>query len=1254
MPPKKYITLKKKPILNIIKKQKPLKISLKPKSHHIKSPHTKSHNTKSHQTNQHKYTKYYPSILNPNFTHKIATHPIFKKYKLTKNANKLEELYKAFDTNKPLPDDIKKASSNIYILKPTQKLLRNFMTPYTPYRSLLIYHEMGVGKTCSAITIAESLKSIVANSNTKIYVIHPDEIERQIFNINVVKDGNSANQCTGDTYLQNPAHTELIERCQSGNEYSCNQLSSKIEKDIKNIYQFTGGRTWASKVEKDIEMKTKGIENIKDKENKEKQIISNMFDNSVIIVDEAHSLHSNNENDKQVPKTLNKVLEHASNLRIIFLTATPIYDKPQNIISIINYFLRNDKRPIMKENDVFDKLGNLKPNGRKILEENTRGYVSYLRGNNPFEFPIRLSAKYNIPNEIFNLNKYPKLDIKGKPLEKMDSIKYLELVDSPLKGSQLELFNYHMKNDSIPDINEYEMDELNEIDELEELDSVNDVDADSDISTNTDDTKSSSKKSSSLSSSSKKSSSKTSYVELSNQFAYSFEIQLSNFIYQSLDECNQNLKLSVGAGGLNQIARKQHGNFTYEFINPDYGKRFKLPELEKWGSKIAKVVDRVMNSTGPVFIYTKFISSGIIPIAFALEMNGYKRYQQHGTPILENKYKDNTYRGDYIIYTGDQSMSAFAKEYLDKRRNMIYENKVKVFIGTSKASEGLNLFGYREVHIIDPWHNINLTEQSIGRVIRTGSHLHLPPQERNVSVYQYATTLEGRESIDLKIYKICENKAVKAGVVEKILKENALDCELNKDVNSYDAEHYNRLIPLTTSNKKHIKISLADVEYSRSCFYMKDCKFKCTGETGDTRNHTSTTTAMQIMKFNFDKDIDEFRNLIIQLMQSSFNIKIVNLKEYLKKFMSGTLDEKTYIKKPRLTLKSKSSPDKSTVWEDEEAFDNAIQDIINTDTISTDKFGRKGKIVVSGEYLRFIPEGGLEPNISIQKQHMKTPNLITEINLKGYIHKMDDTYNLLQREEALDYDNILSKNIIEKAEQIFYGTYASKFNRFNITTKMDEIIDLEFSKLIYSFKLIIIKSILEKYVKGIKLKDNDKKIEHCLKKHIIYLKDIFPDTKQDVDSNKNIYGFMIQNINNLELFYLNTNKIFEKNLGNLKKVIENKLMILNKTPANKLYGFIKYEKANTSPVFKITDIFAKGEKKSVKGITCNNKNTNEIKKNLNKLDDKVLRNKNASYTKSVLCNDIEVILKRNDTMKKDGKKWYYSPEEYYMVFESGS
>ena len=1261
----------------------------------IKSINTKNAAILLQKDMKHKYNKYYPSILDPKFSHKIATHKLFKKYKLTINNNKLQTLYKEFDENKAIDDNSNKQLSNVFILKPTQKLLRNFMSPYTPYRSLLIYHEMGVGKTCTAITIAEILKSIVVNSNTKIYVIRPDEFEREIFNINVIREGNPVKQCTGNTYINNPIYDEYLTNCSTGNAQSCDQLKSKVDKDIRKIYEFTGAQTWANTINKEITLKTKGIEDKNEKDTKIKQIIGKRFNNSVLIIDEAHDLREGNEKEsKIVPPILNMVLEHSTNLRLIFLTATPIYDKPQNIISMINYFLINDKRPKIKESEVFNINGDLKTEGRTILENNTRGYISYLRGNNPYEFPIRISAKYNIPNQILDLNNYPSKNIYGKTIDKKDKIKLLELVSSPLKGAQEDIINYHIKYYALPLIDENHIDDLS-YDEYK----VSDNEYYENIKT--------SKKSSKDSKDSKPSSHKDkdikdikdneiddTNIDIPRQVAYQFVRQISNFVYQSLAECNNNIILASGDIGLAQVTNKIQGKMSYEFKDPSYGKRFKLPELHKWGTKIASVLERALASNNhPIFVYTGFISSGIIPLAFALEMNGFKRYKQHGSPLLENQYKDTTFKGDYIIYTGNKSLSQYAKEYLDKGRGMINEKTVKIFIGTSKASEGLNLFGYRETHILDPWHNINLIEQSIGRVIRTGSHLHLPPQQRNVSVYLYAATLPNVESYDLKIYKICEDKAIKSGIVEKILKENAFDCELNKDVNFYDTERYGRSIPLITSNNKHIKITLSDVEYSRSCFYMKDCKFNCSGEVDDKKDknkderndknkdnssNDNDHSIIPIMKFNYDKDIEEFINLIKELMKSSFNIKINNLKRYLMntsssiesssiassnvdKIIKKILTKKIVLKgikgikgiKTKITEEKKNNKnniDEFTNWEDLDAFNSAIQEIINTDIIITDKFGRNGKIILSGEYLRFIPEGNLEPNMSIQKQIMKpVPKIISKIDLKEYITIMNNEQTKLKEGETLNYDSIIAHSVIEKTEQIFFGIYLKEYT-YNIKTKIEEIYDIVFSKLIVLYKIIILKTLLVKILNGDKLKDNEKRIESAMKHHIVYMKDIFPNQKQSSIPKENIYGFIIQNEAILELYSVKDNNIFEKNLGNLKKVKEQRKSIMDKTPNSKLYGFLKYEKQNTEPIFKITDIIAKGEKKSVRGLTCSSKTTSEIKKNLNKLDDKVLKSEIKHQSKVAFCNDVEIILRRNDVTKKDGKKWFYTPEEYSIYF----
>jgi len=275
--------------------------------------------------------------------------------------------------------------------------------------------------------------------------------------------------------------------------------------------------------------------------------------------------------------------------------------------------------------------------------------------------------------------------------------------------------------------------------------------------------------------------------------------------------------------------------------------------------------------------------------------------------------------------------------------------------------------------------------------------------------------------------------------------------------------------------------------------------------------------------------------------------------------------------------------------------------------------------------------------------------IISKIDLKEYITIMNDEQTKLKEGETLNYENIIAHSVIEKTEQIYFGIYLKEYT-YNIKTKIEEIYEIVFSKLIVLYKITILKTLLAKILNGDKLSENEKRIESAMKNHIVYMKDIFPNQKHSSKPKENIYGFIIQNEATLELYSALDNNTFEKNLGNLKKVKEQRKSIMDKTPNSKLYGFLKYEKQNTEPIFKITDIIAKGEKKSVRGLTCSSKTTSEIKKNLNKLDDKVLKSEIKHQSKVAFCNDVEIILRRNDTNKKDGKKWFYTPEEYNIYF----
>ena len=325
------------------------------------------------------------------------------------------------------------------------------------------------------------------------------------------------------------------------------------------------------------------------------------------------------------------VLKHSHNLRLILLSATPMFDKPRDIISLLNYLLYNDNRSPLQENKIFDKSGKMKPDGKKILSEAMTGYISYMRGNNPFEFPIRITARENIPNKMLDLKKYPTLNINGTD-KITDQIKYLDIVNCPFGKYQQTIFDQYLKTDN-------ETDKYGNILEKADFDP---------------------------------------------SVGYSNELQISNFIYQSLDDTNGNRALCYGDKGLEQVTTKIAGKMTYKFKDPEYYKRFQLPELKKWGTKIGNIVENVQNCKGPVFIYASFTASGVIPLAFALEMLGYRRYKQHSVPLLEDKHKDSNYKGDYIIYTGNERLSLHAKKFFDLRKAMINENNVKIVIGSRR------------------------------------------------------------------------------------------------------------------------------------------------------------------------------------------------------------------------------------------------------------------------------------------------------------------------------------------------------------------------------------------------------------------------------------------------------------------------------------------------------------------------------------------------------------------------------------------
>ena len=67
--------------------------------------------------------------------------------------------------------DIEEVCKSNYKAREQQSILKNFLSPETPYKGLLVMHGTGTDKTCTAIEIAEQFKDQVDKYNTKIFIL---------------------------------------------------------------------------------------------------------------------------------------------------------------------------------------------------------------------------------------------------------------------------------------------------------------------------------------------------------------------------------------------------------------------------------------------------------------------------------------------------------------------------------------------------------------------------------------------------------------------------------------------------------------------------------------------------------------------------------------------------------------------------------------------------------------------------------------------------------------------------------------------------------------------------------------------------------------------------------------------------------------------------------------------------------------------------------------------------------------------------
>jgi len=227
-------------------------------------------------------------------------------------------------------------------LLPHQKIIARFLSPYTLYDSLLLFHEVGSGKSCSAIGTIELAKSSGLNGNIRgaLFLVRGDTIAENLKNELVFK-------CTDGRYIP-----------ENFNNLTDLEKQIRIKKKISPFYDFHTFQTFATNI----------ISKTTDEE------LRRRYSNFYIVIDEAHNLRTE-DSENVVYNSFHRFLHLLDGSKVILMTGTPMVDKPEEIAKLMNLIL-----PSNQQFEIESKFREKYLNADGMLTRNIDEFVQKIKG----------------------------------------------------------------------------------------------------------------------------------------------------------------------------------------------------------------------------------------------------------------------------------------------------------------------------------------------------------------------------------------------------------------------------------------------------------------------------------------------------------------------------------------------------------------------------------------------------------------------------------------------------------------------------------------------------------------------------------------------------------------------------------------------------------------------------------------------------------------------------------------------------------
>ena len=363
-----------------------------------------------------------------------------------------------------------------------QKIVRDYMNLYTPYRGLLLFHGLGSGKSCSSIAIAEGMKT-----KRQVIVMTPKSLRE-----NYIEE---LKKC-GDYMYKKKQYWEWI-----SDPSLFDTLSNVLTLPIEYIQRKKGA--WLMDIsKKPNSLTTNDMKSLDDQLNemifskyrfipynglRDNRLIEmsenytiNPFDNKVVIIDEAHNFISRivNRIEKERPiatddrgekEKLHKALSlklyefllSAKNMRIVLLSGTPVINYPNELGIMFNILRGYIKTWVFPVTVKTSKKVTTETLQNMLINEKILDYLDYSPSSkkititrNPMGFKNKTKVKtgyHGVSNQIRNEEGESEFDtnfISDNAFEKK-IIELLDKHDIEVNPKLVKIINYKALPDKL-------------------------------------------------------------------------------------------------------------------------------------------------------------------------------------------------------------------------------------------------------------------------------------------------------------------------------------------------------------------------------------------------------------------------------------------------------------------------------------------------------------------------------------------------------------------------------------------------------------------------------------------------------------------------------------------------------------------------------------------------------------------------------------------------------------------------------------